>query len=88
MHVRENVNDCGRGVTNQIKAFQGQPKFSGLYDDELENISEIYASIADSCHTTQSEKLKAMFVLFKGRAVSFCTRKGGNVNPSRKAFAS
>lgn len=39
--LRENPSDCGRGVINIIKAFQCQPRFSGLYNDGLENIAQI-----------------------------------------------
>lgn len=52
-----------QGVTSIIKAFQGQRNFSGLFDDDLESIAEIYASIADMCDATECEKRKPMSVM-------------------------
>lgn len=79
---RENVStptdrsyDRGRGVTNIIKDYLGQPRFSGLYDNDLENIAEIYNSIADMWDATQIEKRKDMSLMLKGCGLSLFTRK-------------
>lgn len=38
-----------------IKAYRGQPRYSGLYDDDLENIYEIYGIIDYMSDATQRE---------------------------------
>lgn len=69
-------NQRGRGVTTIIKAYQGQPTFSGLYDEDLENIVELYTETAENCDATEDEKRKAMFTMLKGNARSLFARKG------------
>lgn len=72
----ERSQELGKGVQKIIKAFQGQTRFSGVYDEDLENIAEIYGNIADTCDVTPQEKRKAMYVMFKGTALSLFTHKG------------
>lgn len=51
----ERPHDRGRGVTTIIMVYQGQGRFSGLYEGDLENIAEMYCSIANMCDTTPGE---------------------------------
>lgn len=62
-------------MTRILKSFQDQTQFSGLKDDDLENATEIYSSIAHMCDATSEEMQKAMFLLLKGSAFSLFTRK-------------
>lgn len=42
----EKHDDRGRGVTNILRAYKGQPTFGGLYDEQLEAVAENYAETA------------------------------------------
>ena len=66
----------GRGVTTIIKAYQGQPTFSGVYDEDLETVVELYSETAENCDATPEEKRKAMFIMLKGNARSLFAKKG------------
>lgn len=64
------------GVTTTIKAYSGQPKFSGIYDEDLENIIDLYTETAENCDATPEEKRKALFTMLIGNARSLFARNG------------
>lgn len=66
--------DQGRVVANILKAYVGQPTFSGLYDEDLETIANIYSNVAEMCDATPEDKSKAMSVMLKGAALALFTR--------------
>lgn len=55
--------DRACGGTTVIKAYEGQPRFPVLYEDNLENITEIYANIADICDATPRNERRALSVM-------------------------
>lgn len=59
-----------------IETFKGERRFSFLYDDALEDSSEIPLSIADMSEETPEQKRKSFQVILKETALSLCTRKG------------
>lgn len=72
----DNPHDSGLGVMTNIKSFQGQPRYSGLYGDELENIAEIYERIVEMFDSTARDKRKELCDMLTDRAQSFFTRNG------------
>lgn len=69
-------DERGRGVSNILRAYKGQPKFSGLYEEDLEALAENYEETADSCDATDLEKSKEMFAMLHGSARTLFNRKG------------
>lgn len=73
---RDRTDHIGRGVTSRIQAYQGRPRFSGLYGEDQENIAEIYSIIVDLCDVTVLETCKAMSAMVNGTALSILITKG------------
>lgn len=72
---RDRWDEIGRSVTTKIQALQEQPQFSGMYDDDLENVAEIYALFVKMCDASWDQKRKAMSVMLKWSALSLFIRK-------------
>lgn len=69
-----------RGVTNILKAYEGQPVFSTFYDEDLESVASQYPNGAHMCDTNPTENHKSIYIMMKGAALSLFTRKGADYN--------
>lgn len=54
-----------------MKAFIGKPTFSGSWEEELENVINVYNTLALIFEVTEEDKLKAVQVMLKGDVLSY-----------------
>lgn len=71
--LRYRASERGRCVTTIMMDFKCQLRWLRLYDDDLKNVAEIHASIADMCDKMQKDRRRAFSVVLKGTALSLFT---------------
>lgn len=68
------------GISSMISAFQDLPRYSGRFEDNLEDTIEVFETIADVCDvTSEAQKYKAIPIMLKGPAFRQYSRKKGEV---------
>lgn len=76
----EGYEDSQRGLGSNgrdlVKAFIGQSAYSGSYQENLEEVLDIYDELAEMCEVNPRQKRRAMAVILKGPARAYFARHG------------
>lgn len=57
------------GVNGMMRAFTGQDKFGGNFEDYLETTQKVYETLADMCDATPEQIKKSMPVMLKRKTL-------------------
>lgn len=65
----------GLGLSGMVRAFTGQTKFTGRYEEDLDGILETFETYATMCDLTDSEKRKSIPIMLSGNALSLFNKE-------------
>lgn len=74
-NISHRHDEGGLGVNGIMKAFIGQDKFSGKYEEDLDAVLNIFETLSRMCDATPEEMRKAMPVMLKGNALRLFSKK-------------
>lgn len=63
------------GVNGMVRAFVGQTKFTGRYEEDLDDIFEKFEMYAHMCDLTFSQKRKTLLIMLTGNALSLSNKE-------------
>lgn len=70
-----NGEEKSLGVQGMFKAYIGQPKFGGRYEEDLEDVIEVFLTYSKMCNLTLTEKRKAIPIMLQGNALSLFNKE-------------
>lgn len=65
-----------KAVNGLMKAFIGQHKFSGKYEEDLDSVLKVFEALAEMCDPMSDEKRKAIPTMLQGNELHLFSKKG------------
>ena len=71
----EELKKKGLGINGLMRAFGTKKRFSGSWDEDLDDTISIFETLSNICELSDEEKLKAIPIMLMGDAMSYFSNK-------------